>query len=167
MQQPIPQRFVLHGFAAWTLASVLVGCGGGDDAASSANGRGLASSAWPKYRGTLGNTGQASGFGATGALRWSTAAGTADRVEGSAIIGPDGTVYIGADDSRVYAFNGAMGAIRWAVIVQTEGEGADSTPVLGADGSLYVGAGNSVVAFDAGNGAQKWRFETDGDVESA
>jgi outer membrane protein assembly factor BamB len=86
-------------------------------------------------------------------------------VEGSAIIGPEGTVYIGADDGRVYALNGATGAILWATTVHTAG--ADSTPVLGADGCLYVGAGHSVVALDAATGAQKWRFETAGDVESA
>lgn len=165
MQQPTSRRSVLSGFAALMLASVLTACGGGNEPASSKNSLGLASSAWPKYRGNVGNTGQGSGFGAIGKLRWSAAAGTTDRVEGSAVIGSEGTVYIGADDGSVYAFNGATGAIRWATVVQTEG--ADSTPVLGADGSLYVGAGSSVVALDAATGAFKWRFETDGDVESS
>jgi outer membrane protein assembly factor BamB len=113
----------------------------------------------------LKNTGQAPGYGANGTLRWSAAAGYADRVEGSPVIGLDGTVYIGADDGRVYAFNGVTGAIRWATTVQTAG--ADSTPVLGADHSLYVGAGNGVVALDAATGIQKWRGDTGGDVESA
>jgi outer membrane protein assembly factor BamB len=98
-------------------------------------------------------------------LRWSTALGTTDRVEGSAFIGPDGTVYIGADDGNIYALNGVTGAIRWATTVQTAG--ADSTPALGADGCIYMGAGHSVLAIDASTGAQKWRFETAGDVESA
>ena len=143
----------------------LDGCGGGDPDFSR-NGRGLATSSWPKYRGNSRNTGQAAGRGATGKLKlWSTAAGTADRVEGSAIFGPDGSVYIGADDGRVYAFNGMSGAILWATIVQTAG--VDSTPALGADGFLYVGAGHSVVALVAATGAQKWRFNTAGDVESA
>jgi outer membrane protein assembly factor BamB len=98
-------------------------------------------------------------------LSWTVAAGTTDRVEGSAVIGPEGTVYIGADDGRLYAFNGATGAIRWATTVQDRG--VDSTPALGADGSMYVGAGHSVVALDAATGALKWRFETAGDVESS
>jgi outer membrane protein assembly factor BamB len=165
MKQTTSRRSVLNGLAALALGSVLEGCGGGDESASWKRGHGLANSVWPKYRGNLANAGWASGFGATGKLRWSTAAGTADRVEGSAILGPEGTVYIGADDGRVYAFDGVTGAIRWATMVQTAG--ADSTPVLGADGSLYVGAGSSVVALDATTGAPKWRFETAGDVESA
>ena len=165
MKQPASRRSVLNGLAALALASVLDGCGGGEEPTSSNSGHGLASSAWPKYRGNSKNTGQGSGYGATGELRWSTAAGTTDRVEGSAVIGPQGTVYIGADDGRVYAFNGATGSILWATTVQTEG--ADSTPVLGADGSLYMGAGSGVVALDAATGSQKWRFDTAGDVESS
>jgi outer membrane protein assembly factor BamB len=150
--------------AAYTCALVLDGCGGGDPNFSR-NGRGLATSSWSKYRGNSRNTGKATGRGAVGKLLWSTAAGTADRVEGSAIIGPDGSVYIGADDGRVYAFNGVTGAVRWATFVQTAG--VDSTPALGADGLLYVGAGHSVVALYAATGVQKWRFTTAGDVESA
>jgi outer membrane protein assembly factor BamB len=165
MQQHLSRRSVLKGFGAWTFALFLDGCGGGNSNFSR-NGLGLATSSWPKYRGNLRNTGQTAGRGATGKLKpWSTAAGTADRVEGSAIIGPDGSVYIGADDGRVYAFNGITGAILWSTIVQTAG--VDSTPVLGADGLLYVGAGHSVVALVAANGVQKWRFATAGDVESA
>jgi outer membrane protein assembly factor BamB len=125
----------------------------------------LASSVWPKYRGNLENTGRGSGVGATGALRWSTAAGNADRVEGSPTIGPDGVIYIGADNGAVVAMDGGSGNIRWATIVQKAG--VDSTPALGADGILYVGAGHAVVALYAATGAQKWRFETGGDVESA
>jgi outer membrane protein assembly factor BamB len=149
---------------AWTIALALDGCGGGDPNPSR-NGGSLATSSWPKYRGNSRNTGQATGSGAIGEQQWRTAAGTTDRVEGSAIIGPDGAVYIGADDGRVYAFNGATGAVLWATNVQTAG--IDSTPALGADGLLYVGAGHSVVALFSATGVQKWRFATAGDVESA
>lgn len=165
MKQSASRRSIISGLAALTLASVLEGCGGGDESASPDGGQGLARSVWPKYRGNMKNTGQAVGYGASGELRWSTAAGTTDRVEGSAVIGPKNTVYIGADDGRVYAFNGDTGAINWATTVHTAG--IDSTPSLDADGTLYVGAGNSVVALHAAMGAQKWRFETAGDVESS
>jgi outer membrane protein assembly factor BamB len=165
MKPTTSRRAVLACLGALAVPFVLDGCGGGDEPVPPQNGSGLARSAWPKYRGNIENTGQSSGFGAIGTLRWSAAAGYADRVEGSPVIGFDGTVYVGADDGSVYAFNGATGDIRWATMVQTAG--ADSTPVLGADGSLYVGAGNSVVALDAATGIQKWRFDTAGDVESA
>jgi outer membrane protein assembly factor BamB len=104
------------------------------------------------------------GSGATNVLQWSAASGS-DRVEASPVIGPDGTVYIGADDGKVYAFNGATGSIRWAVAVQPQG--VDSTAAIGADGSVYVGAGKSLVALDAATGTEKWRFATNGDVESS
>jgi outer membrane protein assembly factor BamB len=159
------RRSALHCYFTLTLATILGGCGGGDGASSPRQGHGLASAAWPKYRGNPGNTGQGSGSGATGTLRWSTAAGFANRVEGSPIIGPDGVVYIGADDGRFYAFDGATGAIRWATVVQTAG--VDSSAALGADGTIYVGAGSAMLALDAATGIQKWRFDTAGDVESS
>lgn len=139
MKHAASRRKVLVGLAALVLVPALDACGGGDEPASSTNGSGLASSVWPKYRGNLGNTGMRSGFGANGNLRWRTVAGASGRVEGSAIIGPEGTVYIGADDGKVYAFQGVTGAILWATRVQSAG--VDSTPVLDANGSLYVGAG--------------------------
>jgi outer membrane protein assembly factor BamB len=166
MQTTVSRRSVLKCLGALTalpLASALEGCGGGDEPASTANGRGLADSAWPKYRGNPANTGRGSGYGATGRLRWSAAAGSTDRVEGSAVIGPDGTVYIGADDGSVYAFDGATGDVRWSTPVQEKG--VDSTPALGADGLLYVGAGHAVVALAAATGDLIWRFGTAGDVE--
>jgi outer membrane protein assembly factor BamB len=163
--QPASRRSALSRVAALAIGSILEACGGGPDAESKRHASGLASSVWPKYRGNLENTGRASGVGAGGALRWSTAAGNADRVEGSPIIGPDGVVYIGADNGAVVALDGATGNIRWATTVQKAG--VDSTPALGADGILYVGAGHAVVALNAATGAQQWRFETGGDVESA
>jgi outer membrane protein assembly factor BamB len=52
-------------------------------------------------------------------------------------IGTDGTVYVGAHDSKVYALHGATGQKRWefptAGLVQ-------SSPAIGADGTLYVGS---------------------------
>jgi outer membrane protein assembly factor BamB len=164
MKQQASRRTVLNGLAAWTLGVFLEGCGGGEPD-SSGRGRGLAHSSWPKYRGNLNNTGQSSGYGATGRLLWSTPAGATDRVEGSAILGPQGSVFIGADDGRLYAMDGLTGVIRWATVLQKAG--VDSTPALSADGTLFVGAGHFVIALDAASGVQKWKFATAGDVESA
>jgi outer membrane protein assembly factor BamB len=146
---------------------VLAGCGGGSDTYHQKIGEdaGLAQSAWPKFRGDIGNTGHGKGSGASNSLQWGTAAGSADRVESSPVIGLDGTIYIGADDGKVYAIDGATGAIRWAVTVQSEG--VDSSAAIGVDGTVYIGAGKSVVALDPATGAEKWRFATAGDVESS
>lgn len=186
------RRSVLRGLAALVLAAILTGCGGGQDVSRPApqgdgsgvkpnwnllsggqdidqpalqGEAGLTWSVWPKYRGDVRNTGQGKGSGATNVLQWSTAAGSAGRVEGSPVVGPDGTVYVGADDGKLYAFNGATGCIRWAVTVQPEG--VDSTAATGLDGTVYVGAGDGMVALDAATGAAKWRVATTDEVESS
>jgi outer membrane protein assembly factor BamB len=142
----------------------LASCGGGSDTYYQQD-AGLARSQWPKYRGDIRNSGQGKGSGASNLLQWNTAAGSAGRVEASPVIGLDGNIYIGADDGKVYAINGATGVIRWAVTVQTAG--VDSSAAIGVDGTIYVGAGKSVVALDPVAGAEKWRFATAGDVESS
>lgn len=161
------RRAMCKVFAALVALAALGGCGGGGETDSPALGdaAGLAQSPWPKYRGDAGNTGRGPGAGAMNTLLWSTAAGSADRVEASAVIGADGTVYLGADDGKVYAYNGATGAIRWAVTVQRQG--VDASAAVGAGGVVYVGAGHAMVALDPVTGAEKWRFATAGDVESS
>jgi outer membrane protein assembly factor BamB len=155
---------MFRNISVFMIVMALVGCGGGRDNSSSQD-AGLARSAWPKYRGDLSNTGQGKGSGARNSLRWVTAAGMTDRVEASPVIGLNGMIYIGADDGKLYAINGATGDIHWAVTVQTQG--VDSSAAIGVDGTIYVGAGESVVALDPATGAEKWRFATTGDVESS
>ena len=46
----------------------------------------------------------------TGVLKWTYATGSS--VESTAVIGPDGTVYIGSNDSYVYAFS-PTGDLLW------------------------------------------------------
>jgi outer membrane protein assembly factor BamB len=149
------------------VVTTLAGClgSGGTSHPKTGENAGLAQSAWPKYRGDIRNTGQGKGSGARNSLRWVTAAGMTDRVEASAVIGLNGTIYIGADDGKLYAINGATGVISWAVTLQTEG--VDSSAAIGTDSTVYVGAGESVVALEPTTGAEKWRFATAGDVESS
>jgi outer membrane protein assembly factor BamB len=149
------------------VVAALASClgGGGASYTQTDEDAGLAQSAWPKYRGDIRNTGQGKGSGARNYLRWVTSAGMTDRIEASPVIGLDGTIYIGADDGKLYAINGTTGVIFWAVKVQSEG--VDSSAAIGVDGVVYVGAGESVVALEAATGAEKWRFATAGDVESS
>jgi outer membrane protein assembly factor BamB len=158
---------LFRNLSALIILVALASCGGGSDKHHPQSGEdaGLARSAWPKYRGDIHNTGQGKGSGAWNFLRWVTTAGITNRVEASPVIGSDGTIYIGADDGKVYAIDGTTGIIHWAVTV--ESEGVDSSAAIGFDGTIYVGAGESVVALDPLTGTEKWRFATAGDVESS
>ena len=72
------------------------------------------------------------------------------------VLGPDGTVYVGAHDKMVSAFNGQTGDKLWEF--ETGGI-VRSTPALGADGVLYVGsADNKLYALDTADGNKLWEF---------
>ena len=68
----------------------------------------------------------------------------------SPAIGADGTVYVGSDDDKVYALDGATGAKKWEF---ETGGGVYSSPAIGADGTVYVGSDdNKVYALDGATG---------------
>jgi len=67
---------------------------------------------------------------------------TGFRVISSPAIGPDGTVYVGSDDFKVYALDGKSGAKKWEFVT---GGGVDSSPALGANGILYVASWDNKV----------------------
>ena len=86
-------------------------------------------------------------------------------VSSSPAIGSDGTVYVGSDDGKVYALNGATGAKKWEFL--TEG-GVSSSPAIGSDGTVYVGSDDyNVYALNGATGAKKWEFLTGGWVGSS
>ena len=58
-------------------------------------------------------------------------------VESSPAIGSDGTVYVGSDDSKLYALNGKTGVKLWEF--ETGGY-VQSSPAIGSDGMVYVGS---------------------------
>ena len=66
---------------------------------------------------------------------------TGSFVISSPAIGPDGTVYIGSADKKLYAINGKSGVKLW------EFETGDiiwsSSPAIGSDGTVYVGSMDS------------------------
>ena len=73
-----------------------------------------------------------------------------------------GVIYIGSNDSYVYALDAVTGEQRWRF--QT-GHWVSSPTVV--EGVVYVGSGDSYVyALDAVTGAQRWRFQTGAGVES-
>ena len=64
------------------------------------------------------------------------------QIDSSPAIGSDGTVYIGSEDTNLYALN-PNGSQQWAF---NAGCAIDSSPSLGSDGSVYVGSANGLFA---------------------
>ena len=87
-------------------------------------------------------------------------------VTSSAVIGADGTIYIGSDDNNLYAFN-PDGTPKW----QYAANGALAySPALGADGTIYVGSEDfNLYAFiDSGASCTlKWKYATQGPIQSS
>jgi outer membrane protein assembly factor BamB len=87
-----------------------------------------------------------------------------DWVDSSPTVGPDGTVYVGCVDGKLYAFDGATGAKRTLLDTSTY---ISSSPAISADGStIYVGAGDGKLHAVTPSGVEKWTFKT-GDVIDA
>jgi len=83
----------------------------------------------------------------------------------SPTIGSDGTVYIGANNSNMYAVN-PDGSLKWLFEAERELAGIWTTPVLSADGStLYFGANKGgVYALNTADGSKRWQFPVYGSI---
>lgn len=65
-------------------------------------------------------------------------------------IGADGTVYVGSNDDKLYAFN-PDGSLKWDSGT-TIGGNVFSSPAIGADGTVYIGSDDDkLYAFGVGN----------------
>lgn len=95
-----------------------------------------------------------------GTLKW--AFETGNGVFSSPAIGPDGAIYVGSDDNKLYAIN-PDGTQKWAF--QTGGA-LVSSPAIGTDGTIYVGSEDTKLYAINPDGTQKWAFETGGEVWS-
>jgi outer membrane protein assembly factor BamB len=80
-------------------------------------------------------------------------------------VGPDGTVYIGANNSNLYAV-APDGRMKWLFEAERELAGIWTTPVLSADGStLYFGANKGgIYALNTESGARRWQFRVYGSI---
>lgn len=91
-----------------------------------------------------------------GELRW-TRQLSGGESRSTVTVGVDGTLYLGAYDSKLYAINPQDGSDFW--IADTYG--TSYTPAIGKDGTIYVTTwGGSVTAFSPA-GAQLWRHDID------
>ena len=76
----------------------------------------------------------------------------------SPAIGPDGTVYVGSNDEKIYAINGQSGEKLWEL---ETGDDLASSPAIGSDGTVYVGSHDKkLYAINGQNGVKLWEFET-------
>jgi len=99
---------------------------------------------------------------ANGIERWRFA--TEYEVFSSPAIGPDGTIYVGSYDHKLYAIDQA-GKEKWHF--ETE-DNVAASPVIGADGTIYVGSwDNRFYAINPKNGKKKWYFEAEDKVVSS
>ena len=121
----------------------------------------------PMFRGNAARTGEMPGPGpepdpAHGVrARWRFATGD-DVFSSPAVV--DGVVYIGSNDTNVYALNAATGTEQWRFA--TGGFVIPSPAVV--DGVVYVGSwDNNLYALDAATGTERWRFATGDDVYSS
>jgi len=75
----------------------------------------------------------------------------------SPAIADDGTIYVGACDNNLYAFN-PNGTKKWLF---PTGNKIIGSPAIGADGTVYIGSeDNYLYAINPSNGAQKWSYAT-------
>jgi len=58
-------------------------------------------------------------------------------VASSHAISPDGTVYVGSYDKKLYAIHGKSGVKLWEF---ETGNAVSSSPAIGSDGTVYVGS---------------------------
>lgn len=121
-------------------------------------GLGLANSPWPTFQRTAQRTGITTLLGPSNPVKqWEFATGGA--VYCYPTVGPDGTVYFGSSDGKLYAVT-RSGALRWSF---TTGAGVYfSSPTIAADGTIYFNSYDGYLYALGPDGTMKWRFETGG-----
>jgi len=77
-------------------------------------------------------------------------------VHSSPAIAADGTIYVGSNDSNLYALN-PDGTKKWQF---TTGGNIGSSPAIGMDGTIYVGSDDGKLYAITNSGMQKWAFPT-------
>ncbi|MCK4266088.1 MAG: right-handed parallel beta-helix repeat-containing protein, partial [Thermoplasmata archaeon] len=117
---------------------------------------GLAESPWPMFRCNPQHTGQSS-YNTThvrGLVSWNFTIG--DFVRSSPSINPDGTIYIGSNDGKLYALY-PNGTEKWNF---SAGDNVASSPAIASDGTIYFGCYPDKIYALNSNGTEKWNYST-------
>ncbi len=85
---------------------------------------------------------------------------TGGAIGSSPAMGPDGTVYIGSDDGKLYAVN-PDGSKKWEY---KTGGAVQAPPAIGRDGSIYVGSNDKTFYALNPDGTKRWSFATQGQI---
>ena len=93
-----------------------------------------------------------------------TGSGSADFSSSPALTG-DGTIYVGASDGHLYAFN-PDGSLNWSYSTSI-GSDIRSSPAIASDGSIYFGSSDDSLYALSPEGDLKWSFPTENDVRSS
>ena len=86
----------------------------------------------------------------------------------SPMVGPDGSIYVGANNSNLYALT-PDGRLEWLFEAEREIAGIWSTPALSRDGrTLYFGANKGgLYAVNCADGSLKWQYSIVGSLYSS
>ncbi|MCA9650001.1 MAG: PQQ-binding-like beta-propeller repeat protein [Myxococcales bacterium] len=95
-----------------------------------------------------------------GALRWELPLG-AD-VDGSPVVGRDGTIYVGSDDGSLHALD-PSGTLRWSYDVGAEVRGQ---AVVGPDGAIVFGSHDGNLYALEPSGELRWLMPTQGAIHA-
>jgi outer membrane protein assembly factor BamB len=122
----------------------------------------LADTHWHMFHHDLNHTGLSQYHGPdTPAIKWNFSTG--NRITGSAVIGEDGTIYVGTRNyqkpktgSKLYAIY-PNGTKNWH---WTASHFIDSTPAVASDGTIYMGSWGKCLYAIYPNGTKRWEFCT-------
>jgi outer membrane protein assembly factor BamB len=84
-------------------------------------------------------------------------------VDGSGVIGPDGALFIGADDGRIYALR-PDGSLRWSFVAQRD---IRSSLGIAPDGTVYATSFDRNLYSLAPSGEVNWVLPTGGVIHSS
>ena len=128
---------------------------------------GISLASWPMFRHDLNNTGYTSEVGPkTNIIAWDFDTGS---VVTSSPAVADGVVYVGSNDTYVYALDASTGDEIWRYQIsgQFGYNGTYSSPAV-ADGVVYIGSNDfNIYALNASTGTKIWNFTVFGYVYSS